>query len=120
KGFDALIIKNAGLNLYTNDYPLFSGVDHLDVTASDGKANIIVNEAFLAQTDNGALTISYGKGIAMLDTSGFSHGKYDVWLKGAGTVNLSANGDEIRVASGTTGKIYGKEGNDKLYGSDGM
>jgi len=117
-GTDKLVFLSGSVDFNTVNYSGLKGIDQLVLNSS--AKNIVIGEAFMAATDKGTLTINYGKGIAILDTSGFTHSKYDVFLKGEGTVNLSAKNDEVKIANGTTGSIFGKDGNDVLYGSDGI
>ncbi len=115
-GNDTLFIRNSGRFDFGN-YPLFSGIDILDVTSSRGRVSLTITDDFVRQSDLFALTIKYSGGIQHLDTSNVKETAL-VLLSGDGNVNLSNNNDSVQVASGASGKIYGMGGNDTLYGRD--
>ncbi|MGZ9097521.1 MAG: calcium-binding protein [Micavibrio sp.] len=116
-GVDTLVIRNGSVTLDSTDYPLFSGIDILDITAA-GTNNLMIGGAFVDKSDQNILTIRYNRGLDLLDTSTV-HSNHSVLLAGNGTVNLSDGNDAVTIANGTTGRVYGKAGNDVLYGSDG-
>lgn len=117
-GNDTLFIRDKSVHFEAGDYPLFSGIDILDVTASRGHSRLVLTNDFVHQSDNFALTIKYSGGIQHLDTSNVNSDNAVVLLSGHGNVMLSDNNDSVTVARGTSGHVYGLDGNDILRGGD--
>ncbi|NCC22331.1 MAG: hypothetical protein EOM26_07700, partial [Alphaproteobacteria bacterium] len=90
EGFDTLVFRNTGLKFDSAVYKGLSGIDHLDMTASTGKAFVVLDEAFLRSTDDGAIKITFGSaGLGGLDASRLADGSYSVeWKSGSVTVVL--------------------------------
>jgi Ca2+-binding RTX toxin-like protein len=117
-GNDTLVIGDNGGRFDAGNYPLFSGIDVLDVTSSRGHASLVITDAFVRQSDSFALTIKYSGGIQHLDTGNVNPDSALVLLSGHGDVMLSGNNDSVTVANGTAGRVYGLGGNDILHGGD--
>jgi Ca2+-binding RTX toxin-like protein len=117
-GNDTLFIRDKYVHFDTGNYPLFSGIDVLDVTSSGGHASLTITDNFVRQSDSFALTIKYSGGIQHLDTSNVNPDSSLVLLSGHGNVLLSGNNDSVTVANGTSGRVFGLDGNDILHGGD--
>src|SRR3954468_6359228 len=85
-GNDTLFIRGNGGRFETDNYPLFSGIDILDVTSSRGHANLVIGDDFVRQSDSFTLTIKYTGGINHLDTSNVNPDSSVVLLSGSGDV----------------------------------
>lgn len=127
KGHDVLKILNTGMTLDTALLKNFSGVDGIDITASTGKANILLTEDFVKQSDNNKITITYGKaGYGKILTDAPSHYKIE---EGAGKVTVTYQGPQgpgtdpvpgiERNATTKDDAIVGSSGDDviKAYGT---
>jgi endoglucanase len=130
EGFDTLYLRSYSPEFNSNDFPGFTGIDHIDVTAAGGESKIILGEKFLSESDNGQVTLSFGRGdIGLLDTSALDHETKDVFLYGEGNVYLGSGDDEVTVIGGESvhvnggggdDAIFGDTADDVLYGGDGM
>ncbi|NCC20840.1 MAG: hypothetical protein EOM26_00085 [Alphaproteobacteria bacterium] len=117
EGYDTLLIRNGNPNFVSDDFPGFTGVDHLDITASAGGANVVLGSGFVGSSDNGQVTISFGNdGMEWLDTSALDHDATDVFLYGGGDVFLSDGDDEVTMIEGARGQIHAGGGDDVVYG----
>ncbi|HXH23928.1 MAG TPA: hypothetical protein VNI78_01690, partial [Vicinamibacterales bacterium] len=115
-GLDTLKILNGTFTLRTADYPGIRGIDILDVTSSK-KAKLVIDQSFVAQSDDGVLTVKHG-GISWLDASGVGNAD-DLVLDGGSGVTL-ANGVANRVSvSDAGGKVQGGSGADIILGGAG-
>jgi Ca2+-binding RTX toxin-like protein len=118
-GVDTLFIRDKNIHFDAKNYPLFSGIDVLDVTASHGHARLVITNDFVQQADSLALIIKYSGGIQQLDTSNVNPNTGStVLLEGTGNVNLSNGNNSVRVENDTVGHIYGGNGNDVIHGGD--
>ncbi len=118
-GFDTLKFESTSLTFNSSLYGNLDGIDNIDVTDANLRAKLVLDNSFLQSTDNGEVTITYGsKGLGGLDTSGVGSG-HKVYLSGSGAANLSASDDTAYVANGTSGRVHGLYGDDRLYGNDG-
>ncbi|MFP4313020.1 MAG: hypothetical protein ACLFR0_01725 [Alphaproteobacteria bacterium] len=118
EGYDTLLIKNTGFTFDSALYTGFSGIDHIDATASNGNARFSFDNSFLGASDNGTLDITYNQGLEFVDTSALDSDIYNVILKGQGDVFLSNNDDVITLDASASGTIYGYDGNDSFILSD--
>jgi Ca2+-binding RTX toxin-like protein len=118
-GNDTLFIRDKNVCFNTDNYPLFSGIDTLDITRSHGHAGLVIGNDFVRQSDNFALTIKYSGGIRHLDTSDVNPDSSLILLSGSGNVKLSNNNDSVTVANDTNGLVHGRGGNDTLDGGNG-
>jgi Ca2+-binding RTX toxin-like protein len=118
-GVDTLFIRDKIAHFDASNYPLFSGIDVLDVTSSGGHARLVITNDFVHQSDSLELTIKYSGGIQQLDTSNVDPNTGStVLLEGTGNVNLSNGNNSLTVANDTIGHIYGGNGNDVIHGGD--
>jgi hypothetical protein len=87
-GNDTLFIRDKNVHFNASNYPLFSGIDVLDVTSSGGHTNLVITNDFVRQSDSFALTIKYNGGIQHLDTSNVNPDSSLVLLAGRGELKF--------------------------------
>jgi Ca2+-binding RTX toxin-like protein len=109
----------AGLTLDAATFRHFDGVDELDVSGVD-KLYLKLDDAFLAQSDDGTVTVTSGSsGIDRLDV-GKPRDGLAVLLDGRGTVHLAdGRGHAVRIADDAQLAVAGGDGADELRGGNG-
>src|SRR5690606_10300166 len=113
----------------------FNGVDQIDITASNGWARVVLSEDFIAQSDDGSVTVSYGSagiGSVVVDTDNPDDYSFEY---GDNKITVSYNTDEPEpepepqpepepepiagehfYLSGGADTITGTAGDDTVYG----
>ncbi len=127
-GTDTLVFRDANFTFDSTKYSNLAGIDVIDAKASTGNALLQIKNAFMDSTDNHALLIMYGQAGIQLDTAGLIPGTHEVLINGGGVVRMWGGSDDITVTPGTTGSVYGGDGNDyvrvrggevQIYGQTG-
>ncbi|GEM_PF-2101672 len=121
-GFDTLKILSGSWTFDSKLYQKLSGIDHLDLTAPNDRAKVILDKSFLQRTDKSELTISFGSDKGVVDASALG-GEYSLtWQGNTAKVTLKSLPPpepppvegKIYSAGSKTDSITGTSGNDTV------
>ena len=120
-GRDVLALTDATLNFEPAALPAMTGVDVIDVSASPHVGTIHINDAIIAQSDAGSLTLMNGNALVRSLNAGIVNTGLHLIVSGTGGEIHLANGvnNTIYVADANTSQIFGGSGADTIYGGAG-
>lgn len=119
-GIDTLAIQVAVAWLPADKLPSMKGVDVIDISNAGIIARIGVDNALVAQSDHGNLTIRNDDTVIQNLIAKITHPSLILTLDSAGDVYLADKvNNRVTASDHNTGAIYGGTGNDSLYGGAG-